>query len=282
MTVRPAPAWLGALQARFGDAIRTPLDRATGTLRAVTSAYPADAVDDVCDAHNAPAAERLAVYNRQYWFRLFTVLQTAFPLTTALLGAWRFNDYAARFLLAHPPRSWDLDRAPDGFEHFIADASEDDLPRDALCDAARLDAAWRALFRAPAASPFRPRAEDAARLLDARLVPSPGVALYVERWPLVALKRAREGQRAESPVPLPPRHAAPQWWALLREPAGVRQLPLATREGELFALLREYSVRDALGRLEASCDASERAALPESARRWLARGVELGLWCALA
>lgn len=279
MSTRAAPDWLAEMQARFGATIRTPLDRATGTLRAATADYPAGAVADVRDAHNASGVERLAVYNRQYWFRLFTVMQTAFPLTTALLGAWRMNDYAARFLLAHPPRSWDLDRAPDGFERFVVEALEEDVPQDALRDAARLDAAWRALFRAPAAAPYRPRPEDAARLLDARLAPSPAVALYVERWPFIALKRAREGHRGEEQVALPPPHPVPQWWLLLREPEGIRQLPLSPREGELFALLAEHPVREALGRLEALCDERERATLPEQARRWLARGVSLGVWC---
>lgn len=282
MSTRPAPDWLAALQDRFGVAIRTPLDRSTGTLRAVPEAYPPEALDDLRDGPNAPASARLAVYNRQYWFRLFTVMQTAFPVTTALLGAWAFNAHASRFLLAHPPHSWDLDRAPDGFEDFVVEGFEGDLPVEALGEAARLDAAWRALFRAPAAAPFRLRPEEAARLLEGRLVPSPGVALFFERWPLVALRRAQEGVRGGARVDLPPPHPRPQGWALVREPTGIRQLPLEALEGELLALLREHSVGEALGVLEARCASAERTTLPERARRWLARGVSLGIWCAIA
>ncbi len=281
MKPRPAPAWLAALQDRFGAAIRTPLDRTTGTLRAVPEAYPPEALDDLRDGPEAPASARLAVYNRQYWLRLFTVMQTAFPLTTALLGPWAFNAHAARFLLAHPPRSWDLDQAPDGFEDFVTEGFAGDLPVEALGEAARLDAVWRALFRAPAATPFRPRPEEAARLLEGRLVPSPAVALFVERWPLVALKRSLEGVRGGGAVDLPPPHPRPLGWALVREPGGIRQLPLEALEGELLALLREHPVGVALGILEARCTAGERAALPERARRWLARGVSMGIWSAI-
>lgn len=281
MTPRPAPDWLAAMQARFSAVIRTPLDRTTGTLRAAVEHYPDAALADVRDAPNATATERLAVYNRQYWFRLLTVMQTAFPVTTALLGPWRFNAHAAAFLHVHPPRTWDLDRAPDGFERFVATLPADDLPAEALTDAATLDASWRALFRAPAAAPFRPRPEDAARILDARLTPSPGVALYVERWPLVALRRAREGAMPETQSALPPRLATPQGWLLLREPGGVRQLPLEPLETELLSLLRTMTVREALGRLEASCAEAERATLPARTQRWLADGVVRGVWCGM-
>lgn len=286
MTPRPAPDWLAAMQARFSAVIRTPLDRTTGTLRAAVEDYPEQALADVCDAPNTTAAERLAVYNRQYWFRLLTVMQTAFPVTTALLGPWRFNAYAADFLHAHPPGTWDLDRAPDGFERFVAtlpadDLPADDLPVEALTDAATLDASWRALFRAPASAPFRPRPDDAARILDARLTPSPAVALYVERWPLVALRRAREGESRETQRALPPRLATPQGWLLLREPGGVRQIPLEPLETELLSLLRAMTVREALGRLEASCAQAERATLPARAQRWLADGVARGVWCGM-
>ena len=36
---RAAPAWLADFQARFGDVVRTPLDRATGTLTATPERY---------------------------------------------------------------------------------------------------------------------------------------------------------------------------------------------------------------------------------------------------
>lgn len=274
--MRDAPAWLTELQARFGEAIRTPLDRATGTLTATPARYPVEAV------RAAGGAEaRLAVYNRQYWFRLFTVLQTVFPLTVHLLGAWDFNDYAARFLLAHPPTSWDLERVPEGFEAFFARELGAHPRAEVLSSAARLDAAWRALLREGPAVSFGPRAEDAARLADARLVPSPSVLLWEERWALLERKVALVGPRDDEPAAPPPRHDAPRWWCLRREQGGVRHLPLEPGEGALLALLRERTVRDALAVMEASSDAAQRASLPAKTQRWLARGVERGVWRAV-
>lgn len=281
-TPTPAPDWLATQQDRFSATLRTPLDRTTGTLRATLDVYDPDAVQDVRDAPNATAAERLAVYNRQYWYRLFGVMQTSFPITTRLLGHWRFNDYADRFLRAHPPRSWALDRVPDGFESFFAEALDAHPARDALVNAARIDTAWRELFRAPAVAPFHPTTADAARLLDARLVPSPATAVVVDHFALLELKATLATLPGEAPVPVPARLSQPRWWMLLREPDGVRQLPLAPLEGELLSLLSEHPVRDALARLEAACPEAERATLPAQTQRWLARSVERGFWAGIA
>lgn len=280
--MRDPPAWLSEMQRRFGEVLRTPLDRSTGTLRATVESYDPEALADALDAYNADAGERLAVYNRQYWFRLFGVLQRAFPLANRLLGAWHFNDHAARFLLAHPPRSWDIDRAPDGFESSLATTLGERPDRDVILDAAALDAAWHGLFRAPAVAPFRPTAEDAARLLDARLDPSPAVAIVVERYPLLELRASLATLPGEAPVPAPAPLPQPRWWALLREATGVRHVPLEPREGELLRLLREHTVREALGRLESSCPEGERSSLPASAQRWLARSVAGGFWRGLS
>jgi hypothetical protein len=279
MTPRSAPAWLEELQTRFSAVIRTPLDRTSGTLTATPSAYDANVLGETLDGPRTSGAERLAVYNRQYWFRLFDVMQTAFPLTTRLSGHWTFNDYAARFLLAHPPRGWDLDRAPDGFEVFMSETLEEG--RLAVMEAARIDAAWRSVFGAPQVARYRPSPADAARLLDSHLTPSPAVALVEEHWPLLELRKSLRDDRGEAPVALPTRLPTSRWWALVRRDEGIGQLPLEAREAELFTLLRSHTVSDALGRLEAACAEQERAALPTKAQGWLARSVELDFWTGL-
>ena len=306
MTSRDVPAWLEELEARFGAVIRTPLDRATGTLTATPALYDAQVLGEALDGPKASGANRLAVYNRQYWFRLFEVLQAAFPLTTRLLGHWSFNDYAGRFLLAHPPHGWDLDRAPDGFETFLSaslddsevatrealiensEAQQSDSRRSlsgargaephVLIESARIDVAWRGVFGAPRVTPYKPSPSDAARLLDARLTPSPAVAFVEEHWPLLELRKTVRDDTSETPVALPTRLPHARWWALVRRDEGMGQLPLAPREAELFTLLSSHTVADALGLLERACTDEERAALPAKTQAWLARSVELDFW----
>lgn len=286
---RPAPSWLADFQARFGAVVRAPLDRATGTLVARMDAYDPIAVEASLDGPTTTRAERLAVYNRQYWFRLFGVLHDAFPLVCRLVGYWAFNGYAARYLDAHPPRGWDVDAVPDGFAPFFERALDASAPhggergstardREALVDAARLDAAYRAVFRAPPVTPFRPSREDAAHLLDATLVASPAVAIVVERSALAELRRTILRDRSERRRELPTAWPEPHAIAILRGEEGTAEIPLEAREAELLALLETHPVREALALVERSAEPDERAELPAKTQRWLALSVQRGWW----
>jgi hypothetical protein len=52
--------------------------------------------------------ERLAIYNRQYWFRLMYALSEDFPGLQAILGARRFRALAKAYLTECPSRSFTL------------------------------------------------------------------------------------------------------------------------------------------------------------------------------
>ena len=280
MTDRVTPAWLAEFQASFGAMLRTPLDRSRGTLRPCPEEYPRELA-------LIAGAERLAVYNRQYWFRLFGILAGAFPLTARLLGHWRFNGHAARFLVEHPPRDWSIDRVPEGFATFLAtttsaaDVRELRLEHPALIEAARIDDGWRVAHYASLPPTWRLTPSDAPRLFSSRLQPSPAVLLIEESWPLVDLRGRLVEDDGEDAVSLPPRLAAPRAWAIVRRPNGVGALPLEPLENRLFTLLREHRVDTALAELEETCAATDRASLPQRARLWLMRSVELGFWTGL-
>jgi hypothetical protein len=280
---REGPAWLADFQARFGDVIRTPLDRSTATLVAATAAYDARMLVDARKGPAATGADRLAVYNRQYWFRLFGVLQSAFPLTSRLVGCWAFNEHAARHLHSRQPRGWDIDRVADGFDTFLEEALDHERPSErlALIEAVRIDAAWRDVFRAPHTSQFRPSAADAPRLLDAHLTPSPAWRIVMEHRALLDLRKELLPDTGESIVELPPLLPRPRWWSLVRRDDGISQTPIEPREAELLGYLRETSVREALARLERACSPEERALLPARARAWIARSVEADFWTGL-
>ena len=277
---RKAPSWLEELQARFGAVLRAPLDRATGTLTAIPDAYDPITVEGTLDGPRTTRAERLAVYNRQYFFRLFGVLHSAFPLVCRLVGYWAFNAHAARYLDAHPPRGWDIDDVADAFAPFV-EGELDHLSapeREAIVEAARMDAAFRAVFRAPPVTPFRPSADDAAHLLDARLVASPAVAIALEHSALADLRRAILRDPSERKLPFPPAWPEVRTFALVRAEEGTGEIPLEAREAELLRLLEAHSVREALGILERACPLDERAALPAKTELWLARSVQRGWW----
>jgi len=277
---RTAPAWLEDFQTRFGEVLRMPLARETGTLSATPDRYDSETVAGTLDGAGMTSAERLAVYNRQYWFRLFGVLHGAFPLTCRLMGYWAFNAYAGRYLLAHPPSGWDIDTIAEDFVTFFAREIDESVAheREAYVEASRIDAAYRAVFRAPPVTPFRPSAADAAHLLDARLIESPAVAILEEHSALLDLRRTLLNDTSEQRVPLPPAWPAPRSAALFRTDEGTGEAPLEVREAELLRLLREHSVREAVALLERACPAEERAELPSKTQGWLARSVQHGWW----
>lgn len=270
------PPWLALHQARFGAALRAPLDRATGTLAATPDAYDPALVADVLDAPNATAAARLAIYQRQYWFRLFDVLQSAFPLTARLLGFWTFNGIAARYLDAHPPSGVDVEAIADPFAHFAA-RDEAIAHDDVLVDALSIDAAYRDVFRAPRVPPFHPTAADAAHLADARLIVSPACRLVRERSALIDL-RARILASPDAPIARPSPHATERWFAIARPDVRTATIALDPLEAALLDALSRGSLRDALATVEQACPADDRASLPRRTHAWLARAVSQGFF----
>src|ERR1700692_1181049 len=52
--------------------------------------------------------ERLEIYNRQYWFRLFSSMNEDFPGLRGVLGARRFEEMCKAYLVDCPSRSFTL------------------------------------------------------------------------------------------------------------------------------------------------------------------------------
>jgi hypothetical protein len=273
-----SPEWLLELQGRFGALLRTPLERSSGELRAETAGYDAALTEAVLPTETSSAAERLAVYHRQYWFRLFTVLQGLYPLTARLLGYWRFNELAARHLVERPPSGFDIDTIGDGFDRGLARDLRDE---DAVVEAAHVDAAFHRVSRAPQSEPFRPSAEDAARLGSSRLQLAGNVALLSEHWSLAQLRASLTVQPGDKRLELGPALPTTQYWLLKRHQNQLGLVALEAPEAELFRLVQQHPLQQALGMLEAAAPDGERATLPARAQGWLARSVQLGAWAGL-
>lgn len=283
-----SPEWLLDLQARFSGLLRTPLDRSTGSMHADTALYDAVLVDAAQPSPTLSSAERLAIYHRQYWFRLFTALQGLYPLTARLLGFWRLNGFAAHHLLERPPRGFDIDVIGDDFALSLAEQLPEDgsivtdsglrVEAAAVLDAARVDEAFHRVTRAPRGEPLRPGPADAPRFGDSCLRLSPGVALVQERWPLAELRMSFVERQADEQIQLPGRWPTPRHWLLARHASKLGLLALDPREAELLGLLQLVPLEQALGQLEAAASPAERASLPERAQAWLSRSVRLGIW----
>ncbi|WP_141734386.1 HvfC/BufC family peptide modification chaperone [Oligoflexus tunisiensis] len=272
--MKKAPAWLEAFQKEWSRVLRTPLETAHGQLQAQLP-------DGWSRLGIVPRVQRAAQagledYQRQYWFRLLTILQQDFPLTARLLGCWQFNQLALNYLVEFAPRDHDLQGIGRHFVNFLCDRHE---PLFVL-QAAWIDATRSAVFLAPAVQAWtapRDPAQDPATL---RLKPAADWRFVQESWPLVDLCLRLQDNPGEEAVPCPRPLAQPQTWLIQREGLGLVHRLLAAPQARLYQLLMEHAVQDALMRLEAESLSQNRALAPDLVQQWMAQSVTWRLWSA--
>lgn len=120
------------------------------------------------------AEERMAIYNQQYWWRLFVLLQESFPTLVRLFGYRDFNTLIAEpYLLRYPPNHWFLPYLGNHLVQWIREEYREE-DQSLVLQAAELDAAYEQLFHA-GEKPI-PRAEE----LAGKLYLQPTVALF--KW----------------------------------------------------------------------------------------------------
>jgi hypothetical protein len=146
--------------------------------------------------------DRWGVYASGAPARVAEALENDYPALRRILGDDAFRSLAARYAVAHPPRSFDLGRAGDRLAGFL----ETDPLREELAflpDLARLE--W-AMAEALIARDAEPLAWSALQALgpeaaaDLPLAWTPGVALVASAWPIHDLWLCRDQPDAEVDV----------------------------------------------------------------------------------
>lgn len=146
--------------------------------------------------------ERLQLYNRMYWFRLFDAIRDDCPGLIAALGERAFGRLAQAYLARYPSRSFTLRDLCSRLERFILERPRLTAPRTALAaEIARFEWAQTVAFDGPS----RPviAASRIARTPPSRLRLGlqPYVTLLALRYPIdtwiIAVKR-RDALRSEA------------------------------------------------------------------------------------
>jgi len=273
------PDGLAALQAAFGEAIATPLVIGGPETLIQVERYPELALRAVLGRGERSGPERLTTYNKQYWFRLLTVMQEEFPLLRHLMGLTAFNQMVTGYLAQHPSRSKLLQHLSDELEGFLATSER--WARPEWRQAARLERLYIRAFDAaalPALDPAALSPEAAAALLSAPLRLQPHWALFEEDWALVSWRR-RVKDDADDAIAVT-LEASPGRWALYRR--GRVQAEALT--APQLALLKRLAAGLSL---QAACDGLTEALEPEAMaevgagiQSWFARWVSLGWFAA--
>lgn len=313
------PSWLRELQRDFTAVLRGPLDSGTGVFRERQELYPARLVAQLRSGPGSAApAERLALYQRQYWMRLFTALQTSFPRVSRAMGYWHVNHLAALHLAARPPRHFDLDEVARGFAARLDQAlqrlddgasrgrrskrrareqerehehNEDawcrriDLsraPRAMVRQALRMDEAERHAYESPFEGLWRPAPEELARLAEGRLRFAVSCTLAQEDWDLARFSRLAGADREEGAPEAIRRHPSTRTWVFARSAAGTTTTSVDPLFARLLERCRELPFGEALAAVEQGCTAEEAARLRAGLQGWIALALASGWWTGLA
>jgi hypothetical protein len=92
------------LQRRMTEDVRRPL---TADFEMQRMAEDGQSTEEIAASYISPNArlssfERLEIYNRQYWFRLISVVSEDFPTLNAVIGAKRFDALILAYLHRNP------------------------------------------------------------------------------------------------------------------------------------------------------------------------------------
>jgi len=98
------------LQRRFAAAVMHPLTKAETMSRRRRDgiANTAEAVALIKPNDRLTGFQRLEIYNRQYWFRLYTSFEEDFPGLKAIVGSARFDTLMRDYLTECPSESFSL------------------------------------------------------------------------------------------------------------------------------------------------------------------------------
>jgi hypothetical protein len=299
-TTPPAakPSQLRDIQRRMAAAVMHPLTR--------EETMPQRRRDGVSNRREAEAIirpndrltsfERLEIYNRQYWFRLYSCLQEDFPGLEAIVGSRRFDRLMRDYLTDCPSESFSLRNLGARMEQWLRSHPQITAPHTALAlDMVRLEWAHIEVFDTAELPPLSPaqlagihegsvlRLQPYLRLL-ALSYPVDDLLLQVRSDEASSTSSANNA-RVSSHRPHVRRVAAlaprPIWLVLHRQQNTVWYKPIAAAE---FNLLSAIAAGRPLGAaLEA---AFPDASLPEAERvasiqGWFAAWTALGWFTAV-
>lgn len=106
----PTPSALEQLQRRMAAAVMQPLTLSEQMKQRNPQGHSnaREADDFIKPNDRLTSFERLEIYNRQYWFRLFSSFQEDFPGVEAIVGRKRFQPLMRAYLEACPSTSFSL------------------------------------------------------------------------------------------------------------------------------------------------------------------------------
>ena len=148
----------------------------------------AEIEEQITSGPSLNAAERMGIYNQQYWFRLFTLLQKDYPVLHRLFGPSDFNHFLAEpYLLKYPPNHWSLASLGSQLPLWIAEEYHEE-DRNLIHQIALIEEAYeRLLYTQPLPSLTK---EELPSIANATLFLQPTLALFALEADLFTFRAA--------------------------------------------------------------------------------------------
>jgi hypothetical protein len=195
---------LRAFQRMMASAIVRPLTADDRLQPLWTDGRPMDkvAAEFIKPNDRLTSFERLQLYNRMYWFRLFDAIRDDCPGLIAALGERTFGRLAQAYLAQHPSRSFTLRDLCSRLERFILERPRLTAPRTALAaEIARFEWAQTVAFDGPSQPVIAESQLARTPPSRLRLGLQPYLTLLALRYPIdtymIAVKR-RDALRSEA------------------------------------------------------------------------------------
>lgn len=142
---RQVPSQLKKIQQWFGSIIGSPIDEDSriNPISPSGTAIELEAAEYIIPSPTLRPAQRIQIYNQQYWWRLLKILQEGFPTLTRLLGYYEFNrSLAIPYLVKYPPGNWSLVTVGDRLSQWVEEEYHGAINKEVVLNAVRLDWAF--------------------------------------------------------------------------------------------------------------------------------------------
>ncbi len=128
------PSQLREIQQRMAACILQPLTQQDGMRRRATSGVSSEreASEIIAPNDRLSSFERLEIYNRQYWYRLFSCFEEDFPGLQAVVGNRRFQRIMQGYLTDCPSTSFSLRNLGSRIVEWLQQHSDHTAPHTQL------------------------------------------------------------------------------------------------------------------------------------------------------
>jgi Putative DNA-binding domain len=189
------PSKLKKTQMWFGSIIGRPIDEDSRMNPLSPSGNPMEieAYDYIKPSPTLRPAQRIQIYNQQYWWRLLNNMHEAFPLVVRLFGYHDFNrTISIPYLVKYPPVHWSLNYLGEKLPQWVQEEYQGE-DKQLVYDAVRIDCAFNNCFTAPELEPITagnlPREGDPSSLFNEELILQPHLYLFEMTYDLFSFRR---------------------------------------------------------------------------------------------